>query len=135
MSPANKDRGRSVEGFADKIDSMLRVGVHVLLVDLFPPVPHGPQGLHGVIQQLLNPLEEPYDLPADEPLTLASYVAEPCIDVYLEHLAAGTLLPDMPLFLRPDRYINLPLEATYHEGYRGVPSFWRDVLEGRSDHP
>lgn len=135
VSPANKDRARTVEAFADKADSMLRIGVHVLLLDLIPPGPYDPQGMHGAIQQLLNPLEEPYDLPKDEPLTLASYVAEPCINVYLEHLAVGADLPEMPLFLRPDRYINLPLEATYQEAYRGLPAFWRDVLEGRAANP
>lgn len=135
VSPANKDRGQSVEEFADKAESALRLGVHLLLVDLFPPGRHDPHGMHGVIQQRMNALEEPYDLPADEPLTLASYVAEPRVIVYLEHVAAGSVLLDMPLFLRPDLYVNLPLEATYQEAYRGVPSFWRDVLEGRSDSP
>jgi hypothetical protein len=38
----------------------------------------------------------------------------------------------MALFLRPDRYVDVPLEATYQEAYTGMPSFWRDVLEGRS---
>jgi hypothetical protein len=37
----------------------------------------------------------------------------------------------MPLFLRSDRYIPAPLEATYQAAYRGVPAFWQDVLEGR----
>jgi hypothetical protein len=35
----------------------------------------------------------------------------------------------MALFLRPDRYIYVPLEATYEAAYRGVPRFWREVLE------
>jgi hypothetical protein len=35
----------------------------------------------------------------------------------------------MPLFLRPDRYINLPLEPTYQAAYDGMPAFWRGVLE------
>lgn len=132
LSPANKDRTSSVEEFADKVESALRVGVHVLFVDLFPPGRHDPQGMHGIIEQRLDSFEETYDLPAEEPLTLASYIAGSSIEVYLEHLAIGATLPDMPLFLRPDRYINLPLEATYQEAYRGVPGFWRDVLEGRS---
>jgi len=51
--------------------------------------------------------------------------------VYLEHFAVGTALPEMPLFLRPDRYINVPLEPTYQAAYRGMPAFWKDVLEGR----
>jgi len=135
LSPANKDRSQSVEEFADKVESALQVGVHVVLVDLFPPGAHDPHGMHDVIQQRLNPFEETYELPANEPLSLASYVAEPFIKVYLEHVAVSSVLPEMPLFLRPDRYINLPLEATYQEAYRGMPAFWRDVLEGRADNP
>jgi len=135
LSPANKDRAQSIEEFADKVESALQVGVHVVLVDLFPPGTHDPHGMHDVIQQRLNPFEETYELPVDEPLTLASYVAEPCIKVYLEHVAVGSRLPEMPLFLRPDRYINLPLESTYLEAYRGVPAFWRAVLEGHTTNP
>ena len=66
-------------------------------------------------------------------MTLASYVAEflPNLPkIYVEHLAVGLPLVDMPLFLNPDRYVNLPLEATYAAAYRGMPSFWRNVLEG-----
>jgi len=33
--------------------------------------------------------------------------------------------------LSPDRYVNVSLEPTYHEAYRGMPGFWRDVIEGR----
>jgi hypothetical protein len=36
--------------------------------------------------------------------------------------------------LYQDRYIIVPLEATYQEAYRGMPAFWRDVLEGRTDN-
>lgn len=132
ISPANKDRASSVEEFANKADSALRAGVHLLLIDLLPPSRYDPQGMHGIIQQRLNPLEETYDLPADEPLTLASYVAGPPVDVYLEHVAVGTALPEMPLFLDPDRYINVPLEVTYQQAYRGMPAFWRNVLEKRA---
>ena len=53
-------------------------------------------------------------------------------EVYLEHVAVGAALPEMPLFLRLDRHVNVPLEPTYQAAYRGMPAFWRDVLEGRS---
>ena len=131
VSPANKDRASHVEDFAAKAESALNAGIHFLLVDLLPPGAHDPSGMHGVILQRLDLSEEPYDLPAHEPATLASYVAGPAVDIYVEHLAVGAPLPEMPLFLRPDRYINVPLEATYQAAYRGVPSFWREVLEGR----
>jgi hypothetical protein len=131
VSPANKDRAQSVRDLAAKAADALDVGVHVLLVDLFPPGPWDPQGMHGVVCQRLERSDEPYDLPSDEPLTLASYSAGPKVEVYLEHLAVGAALPEMPLFLNPDRYVNVPLEATYQEAYRGMPAFWRDVLEGK----
>jgi len=36
----------------------------------------------------------------------------------------------MPLFLAPDRYVDVPLEATYQAAHSGMPAFWRNVLEG-----
>jgi hypothetical protein len=131
VSPANKDRARHFEEFAAMVVEALDVGVHVLVVDLFPPGAHDPFGIHGTLRQRLEQSDEPYDLPADEPLTLASYAAGPQVEIYLEHLAVGASLPEIPLFLRPDRYVNVPLEPTYQAAYAGMPAFWRDVLEGR----
>jgi len=130
LSPANKDRPSHVEEFAVKAESALNLGIHSLLVDLLPPGPHDPRGMHGVILHRLDPSNGPYDLPADEPMTLASYAAGPAVEIYVEHVACGTSLPDMPLFLRPDRYVNVPLEATYQAAYASLPEFWRGVLEG-----
>ena len=132
VSPANKDRARHVADFAMKVVDSLNSGVHVLMVDLFPPGPHDPESMHGVIHQRIEQSDRPYDLPAAEPLTLASYeAAAPLVEIYLEHLKVGDALPEMPLFLRRDRYVNVPLEATYQAAWRGMPAFWRDVLEGR----
>jgi hypothetical protein len=132
VSPANKDRTEKVADFTAKVVSALDAGVHVLLVDLFPPGLHDPQSMHGAVLQRLEQSDTEYDLPNAESRTLASYVAGPRVDVYLSHPAPGDPLPDMPLFLRPDRYVNVPLEATYQTAYRGMPAFWRDVLEGRT---
>jgi len=131
VSPANEDRTRHIEELVDKAVSALERGVHLLLVDLFPPGPHDPSGIHGFILECLEQSGEPYVLPTGGPLTLASYVAGPRVEIYLEHPAVGVPLAEMPLFLRPDRYINVPLEPTYQSTYRGMPAFWREVLEGR----
>lgn len=129
ISPANKDRLESVEEFVAKTTEALDLGVHVLLLDLLPPGRHDPRGMHGAVWNYFD--EGPYDLPVAEPLTMASYVAGPPVRAYLEHRAVGGTLPDMPLFLHAERYIPVPLEATYQAAYRGVPAFWRNVLEGR----
>jgi hypothetical protein len=134
VSPANKNRPRHVEDFAGKVVSALDVGVNMLVIDLFPPGRHDPNGRHGVMVQRLEESDEPYDLPANAPLTLTNYAAGPRVEIVLEHLAVGAVLPDMPLFLRPDRYVRVPLESTYQAAYEAMPAFWREVLEGRSPH-
>ena len=127
VSPANKDRAAHVAEFADKVETALFSGIHVLLADILTPGNHDPQGMHAAVWQRFD--DEPYTLPASEPLTLASYVAGPRPDAYLEHVAIRSPLPDMPLFLNPDWYINVPLEATYLEAFRGLPEYWRTVVE------
>ena len=129
VSPANKDRSSHVEDLAAKAISAMDVGVHLLLVDLFPPGAHDPSGMHGAILHRLEQSDQPYEVPADEPATLASYAAGEVVEIFVEHLAVGAPLPEMPLFLRPDRYINVPLEPTYQAAYAGMPAFWRGILE------
>jgi hypothetical protein len=129
VSPANKDRAAHVDELVDKVEQALRLGIHVLLGDLLPPGRHDPNGVAWEVWQRLD--GEPYELPAGELLTVASYVADKVPDVYLDHLAVGAALPEMPLFLDPDRYVYIPLEPTYQAAYGGVPRFWREVLERR----
>jgi hypothetical protein len=133
VSPANKDRERSLDDFVRKVLSALNLGVHVLVVDLFPPGRWNPQGIQGAIQERFEhsfaPTLEPYDLPANEPLTLASYVAATKLEGYIEHVSIGVKLPEMPLFLTPDRYVNVPLEHTYMAAFADVPTYWRNALE------
>lgn len=133
-SPANKDRLNHVNEFVDKALDALEFGIHLLVLDLFPPGPHDPVGLPGGICQSCEATEstESYELPAGQPLTLAAFVAGPQVDIHLQHLDVGAALPEMPLFLCRERYVNVPLEPTYQAAYRGVPTFWRDVIEGRS---
>jgi hypothetical protein len=128
VSPANKDRPSSVADFVDKAASALRQGIHLLVVDLFPPGLHDPQGIHEAIWDAYG--DEPNEPPLDKPLTLASYVAGRLPEAYLEFVAVGNALPAMPLFLDLHLYVTVPLELTYEAAYRGVPEIWRDVLEG-----
>jgi hypothetical protein len=138
VSPANKDRVKSVEAFAAKATDAVRADVNLLVIDLFPPGRHDPFGMTAAIRQQLEEAEEPApqsDRPPSEPLTLSAFDAGPPIDIYLEYLAVGSKLPVMPLFLRQSRYINVPLEETYDAAYRGMPDFWREVLEGKRAAP
>ena len=67
-------------------------------------------------------------MPDDKPLTCVSYVGFPGMEVFLDPVAVGDSLPEMPLFLTPAVYVPVPLEATYHAAWEGVPEFWQEVL-------
>lgn len=130
VSLANKDRRNHVEEFVDKAEVALMRGVHLLVADLLPPGEHGPAGIHGAIWERFD--DEPYAVPPDQPLTLASYTADSQPIAYVEHLAVGSNLIDMPLFLSPDRYINVPMGITYQAAVNGLPKFVRDSLNQQS---
>ena len=133
VSPGNKDRRFSVDRFVDKAVSALRQNYHLLIVDLFPPGRHDPQGIHGAIWAAIDGVEAAdFRLPPDRPLTLAAYEAKPAPTAYIEPIQVGASLPDMPLFIQPGWYVNVPLETTYLAAWRGVPERWRKVIEGAS---
>lgn len=127
VSPANKDRPQSVEDFVGKAIAMLHAGCHLLVVDLFVPGNHDPHGIHGAIWEYFDPQD--YLPPDSQPLTLVAYEARDVPQAYIETLALGDELPAMPLFLQPSWYVSAPLETSYQAAYRGVPEYWRGVLE------
>src|SRR5262249_30031668 len=107
-------------------DALYR-GYHLLLLDLHPPGRRDSQGIHGALWTEI--CDDSYRAPLDKPLTLAAYSADLIKTAYVEPVAVGDTLPDMPLFLDPESYIPVPLEATYQAAWRGVPQRWRRVLE------
>ena len=127
VSPGNKASQFALYAFVDKAVVALFRGYHLLIVDLFPPTPRDPQGIHAVIWTELGGAR--FTLPPNEPLTLAAYSAGPVKKAYVETTAVGRTLLEMPLFLEPEIYINVPLEETYTAAYRGVPQRWKRVLE------
>lgn len=72
--------------------------------------------------------DEPFELPNDRKLTLASYQVSPIKTAYVEPFAVGHPIPDMPLFLFNEFYINVPLEATYMDTWNVLPQMLRDVV-------
>jgi hypothetical protein len=51
---------------------------------------------------------------------------------YIEPVAVGDVLPDMPLFLEENGCVKVPLEATYQTAFSVMPERWRQVLERAS---
>ncbi len=127
VSPGTKDNTNGLRTFVRKAGKLLRRGVHLLIVDLFPPSIRDPFGIHKAIWDQFK--EEPFDLPPDKTLTLASYVAGSEKVAYVENVAVGDILPDMPLFLTPDHYVPCPLEASYRVTWGVFPRALKGPLE------
>ncbi len=129
VSPGNKASRHALREFVNKAGELLEHRIHLLIVDLFPPGPRDPNGLHAVIWEEVQ--DEPFALPKDKPLTLVSYECDLTTRAYIEAIAIGDSLPGMPLFLEPNAHVRVPLEATYQTAFAALPQRWRRVLEPR----
>jgi Protein of unknown function (DUF4058) len=129
VSRGNKSSRHALDAFVAKAADALTSGLHLLLLDLQPLGPRDPHGIHGALWREIGPGLEPYIAPAGKPLTLASYAVGCTVTAFVEPVAVGDTLPDMPLFLEPAQWVPVPLEATYIAAYGGLPARWRRVLE------
>src|SRR4051812_25680316 len=120
LSPGNKSSRHAIRSFLDKAVVALDGGVHLLLVDVHPPGPRDPHGIHGA---LLNEIgTEEYVLSREHPLTAAAYIGGAVVEAFVAHFAVGEAIPSMPLFLTRENYIRVPLEAAYLAAWEDVPS-------------
>ncbi len=131
LSAGNKSSNKEMQAFVTKAVDFLERGVHLLVLDLHPRTSRDPDGIYPLIWAEVGGTSMP--VPADKPLTLAAFDAGPPRTAYVEPVAVGDTLIEMPLFLAPDRYISVPLEATYQAAYRGVPRHLREILESPSN--
>jgi hypothetical protein len=126
VSPGNKNSGHALRAFVRKAQEVLRQGINLLVGDLFPPSPRDPQGLHKAIWDEI--VEEPFELPADKQLIVASYDAGDVPTAYVEPVAVGDVLPEMPIFLEPGIYVPAPLAATYESTWAKCPDVIRELV-------
>jgi Protein of unknown function (DUF4058) len=127
VSPGNKASRAQLRAFVEKSADLICQGVHLLVIDLFPPGKRDPDGIHKLVWDELE--EKEIELPPDKPLTVASYSAGEVKTAYVEPVAVGDVLPDMPLFLKPEIYIPAPLEATYQTTWGVFPAALKGLLE------
>ncbi len=93
VSPGNKSSRAALNAFARKAREALAAGVHLLLIDLFPPGPRDPAGIHPAIWGE----GDAFVLPPDRPLTCAAYMAGAGAEAFIDFLGVGQSLPAMAL--------------------------------------
>ncbi len=102
-------------------------GIHVLIIDLFPPTPRDPFGIHKVIWDEIE--EKDFTLPEGKDRILASYETGGVRAYYVEAIGVGDILPDMPLFLANSWHVPVPLESTYQATWEACPEVYREAIE------
>jgi hypothetical protein len=127
ISPGNKDSRSALADFVDKTIVFLRHGIHVLIIDLFPPTSRDPRGIHKVIWDEIE--EEAFEFPPGKERILVSYETGAERVAYIEPVAVGDALPDMPLFLSEGLHIQVPLETTYQTTWNALPRELQTAVE------
>jgi hypothetical protein len=126
LSPGNKVSRHALRSFLDKSVAALDGGIHLLLIDVHPPGPRDPNGIHGALMNEIS--TEDYVLGSERPLTVAAYTGGSAVGVFVAHFAVGEPIPEMPLFLTRENYVRVPLEATYMAAWEDVPPQYQAVL-------
>ena len=54
---------------------------------------------------------------------------------YIETVAVGDVLPDMPLFLKTGFYVPAPLETTYQTTWNVFPAALKGLLQAPAGEP
>jgi len=127
VSPGNKDSRVALSDFVDKTVQFLRQRIHILIIDPFPPTARDPLGIHKAIWDQVE--DEPFEFPAGKDRILVSYQAGDERAAYIEPIAVGDFLPDMPLFLTEIRHVPVPLESTYQATWDATPEELRRAVE------
>ncbi len=120
----------SVGEFAGKVAEFLRTGVHVLVIDILPPTPSAPNGMHAAIWSRLDRDATDDPLPVGRPFLIAGYQAKRKPVAYLDAVGLGQPLPAGPLFLDDKTwFVEVPLEESYMETYRRLPAYLKELLQ------
>ena len=126
VSPGNKSSRNALQSFVRKAHEAIASGVHLLIIDLIPPGPRDPEGIHGAIWEDVD--DEVFELPGNKPLTCVSYLSSIAPEAFVEPIGYDQPLPEMPLFLTPETYVSIGLEATYEAAWKSMPHYWRGIL-------
>jgi hypothetical protein len=126
VSPGNKNSRHAIRSFVYKSLDLLAAGVQLLVIDLFPPSPPDPDGIHPLLWSEVR--DEPFALPPDKPLTVASYLSGPQPTAYVNTAAVGDPLPEVAVFLDADTYVLAPLEPTYADTWERCPREFKDAV-------
>ena len=128
IRPQNLQSAKAVRAMTSRILKYLQSGIHLLLIDVFPPTEPKQVGFHaGVWKKLGHP---PETTAAGQSPQVVSYLIGDTVEAFLHPLVFGVSLGEMPLFLTPTQVVNLPLEETYQHAWSRLPEMIQQDVTG-----
>lgn len=128
VSSGNKKDAAELGALVEKTVATLSKRIHIVLIDLHPPGPFDPEGIHNAVWRELGQPATAFD--CERPLQVVSYRCNASVKAFIEPLAPGDEIPEAPLFLTASRFVMLPLAETYAAAFEGLPGHLRDELAG-----
>ncbi len=133
VAPGNKNNVHGIGAFLRKTTDLIGQGIHLLVVDLFPPTSRDPYGIHRAIWGEFTDCT--FEPPASKPLTAVAYRARPRKAASVEPLAIGDDLPGLPIFVSDELHVPAPLEETYRGTWAAFPPDFQDLVEPPPPEP
>ena len=130
VSPGNKDGRAALRRFVEKTAEFLETGIHALVVDLLPPTARDSDEIHKAIWDEI--CDDEFVFPEGKDRILVSYQSGPEKVAWIEPVAVGDALPDMPLFLIDELNVPVPLEATYESTWNAIPHAIRSAVQSNA---
>lgn len=127
LSPGHKNSRSALDSFVHKAIDLMHKGVHLLIVDLFPPTDCNPLGIHEAIWSEVT--SDNFKSPPEKTLTIVSYCAAKIVSAYVEPIAVGDAMRSMPVFLAEDCFTEVPLEEAYQASWAAFPKDFKTLLE------
>jgi len=127
VSPGDKTDSAAVLKFVERAVVFLRKGIHLLVIDPFPPGEWDPFGMHKVIWNRIGDGDFEF-LPEQDRLFVA-YCAGKEVAAYVDSLSVGQEVFEMPVFLTETGHVTVPLGSTYSETWNLCPAVFRKAVE------
>jgi hypothetical protein len=129
VSPGNKHSEIAIRRFCENLEDAMEHGCHCLVIAPHPPTPRDPHGVHVRFWSEAFGHAEVAGVTDQQPLSVMAYRSDVVPTGYMTPFAVGEPVPDTPLFLDPDHYVNVPLEQTYQAAWATMPERWKRVIE------
>jgi hypothetical protein len=127
VSPGNKDSREAFREFLKKSREFLDAGVHLLIVDPFPPGPRDPHGIAKAVWEEFGDDDFPMTRARDR--TLVSFRRGFEVAVFYESVGIGDRMTAMPLYLMEDLFIYVPLQEAYDGAWEETAPALRRLVE------